>query len=259
MVMVQGYVDDSGSDEESKIPSRHFALAGYLMQAPKWAEFSDKWATALQKEPAIKFFKMADAEYGDGCFLGMREEFRRLKVNELSDVIADFSEHCVALWCHVNWNDYRDTVRGNVPHQIDSPYALLFYQIIRGAAEHQIKMNKLVDVGFHNVDFIFDEQGIAGLRAVQWYAGLYNRLPEPYRSTLGATPVFRDDEKVVALQASDMLAWHVHRSLERPDEERPIFDKISLNYGRRTIDRETLKGFVELAKRIDLKELKRGL
>lgn len=203
---------------------------------------------------------MADAEYGEGYFAGMREEFRRLKVNELAQVIAAFGEHSLALWCHVEWNDYREIVRGNVHPKIDSPYALLFYQIIRGATEHQIELNKHINIGFHNVDFIFDEQGFAGLRAVQWYAGLSKRLPEPYKLTIGATPIFRDDEKVAALQAADMLAWHVHRSLDRPEEKRPILEKItSAMYGWRPIGRDALQEFVELAKRVDLKELESAL
>jgi hypothetical protein len=259
IVMLQGYVDDSGSDENSHPPSRHFVLAGYIMQEPYWEQFSDKWAAELRREPAIKAFKMADAEYGDGYFKGMREEFRRLKVNELSRVIAEFEEYSLALWCHVNWDDYRDIVRGKVHPNIDSPYALLFYQMIRGAWEHQAEVNKHCEVGFQKVDFIFDDQGFTGLRAVQWYAGLVNRLPEPYKSTLGATPIFRDDELFVALQAADMLAWHVHRNLERPDEQRPVLERItSAMYGQRPMDRETLNTFVKLAQRIDPEALERG-
>lgn len=252
IVMLQGYIDDSGSDENSYPPSHHFVLAGYVMHEPIWEHFSDRWASELIREPAIKAFKMADAEYGEGYFEGMPEEFRRLKVNELSQVVADFRENSLALWCHLKWQDYRDVVRGKVHPRIDSPYAVLFYQIMRGAHEHQIEVNKAVNVGFHKVEFIFDDQGFTGLRAVQWYAALIRKLPEPYKSMAGGIPSFKDDERVVPLQAADMLAWHVHRSLERPDEERPIFDKITQGmFGEHSVSREALVNFVEFSKKID--------
>ncbi|MBZ5666822.1 MAG: DUF3800 domain-containing protein [Acidobacteriia bacterium] len=248
--MLQGYVDDSGSHESRD--SRHFVLAGYVMQSSLWEQFSDKWANELHREPSVKLFKMADAESGDGVFTGMREEFRRLKVKELAEIIAEFWDFSLAVWCHLDWQDYREIVRGKVHPKVDSPYAILFYQIMRGAHEHQIELNKRLDVGFHTVDFIFDEQGFSGLRAVQWFAELTKKLPPPYDSMIGATPIFRKDEEYVGLQAADMLAWHVRRNLERPDEKRPIFELITNGFtGELKVTREHLSQFVELIGKID--------
>ncbi len=44
---------------------------------------------------------------------------------------------------------------------------------------------------------------------------------------MGNTPIFRDDKDIVALQAADMLAWHVHRQYRFPEEDRPIFTQIT--------------------------------
>jgi len=202
---------------------------------------------------------MADAEYGEGYFVGMREEFRRLKVNEFSSIIAEFAPYSLALWCHLDWLDYIDIVRGKVHPKIDSPYAVLFYQIMRGAHEHQIEINRRINLGFQRVDFIFDEQGLAGPKAVQWYAALVDKLPQPYKLMAGATPIFRHDKYLPALQSADMLAWHVHRSLENPDEQRQVFDTITYGLtGQLSISRDTLSEFVELTKRIDVVELEKA-
>jgi hypothetical protein len=75
---------------------------------------------------------------------------------------------------------------------------------------------------------------------------------------MGNTPVFRDDKEIVALQAADMLAWHVHRNMDFPQEHRPIFEKITRHYTWNQIDRNALYSFLELTKRIDAKELEAG-
>jgi hypothetical protein len=254
LVILNAYVDDSGSDERASDSPGVFMLAGYMMPAEAWGKFSDEWAAELVREPGVKCFKMSDAEYGDGYFQGMREEFRKLKVNELAQVIDRFK--IKPLSCHFAWEDYRQIVRGRVNPKLDSPYFLLFYQIIKLSHDLQIELNiSHPEFGYHKVDFVFDEQGKIGPRAVQWYGGLKQILPEPYRSVLGSTPVFKDDEDVVPLQAADMLAWHLHRHLERPDEHRPVTEIIAQYHIGRILQKEGLADFVENVKRIDPKQL----
>lgn len=223
-MILSAHVDDSGSDEDESGHPRFYVLAGYVLPVDTWKLFSDRWAAELKREPSVKGFKMSDAEYGDGYFLGMQEPFRKLKVNELAQVISDFEPKPIS--AHLEWSNYKAIVEGQISEKMASPYAILFYQIMKQSHDWQIELNKHdPTVGFHSVDFIFDEQGKIGLRALQWYARLKEVLPEPYKRMMGNTPAFRDDEEIVALQAADMLAWHLHRLLEK-NEDRPVLDKI---------------------------------
>src|SRR5271166_2331585 len=101
-------------------PSRHFVLAGYVLPIERWKPFSDKWAAELITEPSVECFKMSDAEYGDGYFQGMEEPFRKLKINELAQVISDFEPKPIS--CHLDWQDYKTIVQGRISEKIDSPY-----------------------------------------------------------------------------------------------------------------------------------------
>jgi hypothetical protein len=55
--MLQGYVDDSGSDGQQP----PYVLAGFLMPVEKWAQFADDWKFQLDRQPAIEYFKMSEA------------------------------------------------------------------------------------------------------------------------------------------------------------------------------------------------------
>jgi len=186
-MILTAHIDDSGSDENSASPSRFFVLGGYVLPVEQWKPLSDAWAGELRRRPSVEYFKMSDAEYGDGPFEGMPEEFRKLKVNELAGVIGRFKPKPIT--AHLEWSDYASIVRGNVHLKIDNPYAILFYQILRTSYDWQIQLNRTSpEVGFHRVDFVFDKQGKAGVRAFQWHDGLHDVLPEPYKSMLGSTP-----------------------------------------------------------------------
>jgi Protein of unknown function (DUF3800) len=257
LVILSAHVDDSGSDENSDSPPRFFVLAGYVLPVGTWKPFSERWADELKREPSVECFKMSDAEYGDGYFMGMEEPFRKLKVNELAQVIADFEPKPIS--AHLRWSDYKSIVHGHVSEKMASPYAILFYQIIKQSHDWQLELKKQDEtIGLHSVDFVFDEQGKIGLRALQWYAKLREVVPEPYKKMMGNTPAFRDDKEIVALQAADMLAWHIRRYLENPDEDRPVMDKIAQHHEGKDVHERALQSFVELAPKMDPKELEEG-
>jgi hypothetical protein len=53
MVMLQAFVDDSGSDPASRM----FILAGFAATVPQWEHFSDEWQRVLDTEPSIAYYK----------------------------------------------------------------------------------------------------------------------------------------------------------------------------------------------------------
>jgi hypothetical protein len=82
--------------------------------------------------------------------------------------------------------------------------------------------------GMQPVDFIFDDQGIAGLKCLDWYGALREKVGEPHRTMIANTPMFKNDRLLNPLQAADMLAWHIRRQHQFPDEDRSwVFERLN--------------------------------
>jgi hypothetical protein len=225
------FVDDSGSDPE---PGGVFVLAGYLMEEPRWGDFAERWDAQLKRPFAIDYCRMADAEAGEGPFEGIDRIHRKRKVLDLAEAIHEC--HPTALACEMTWADYIAQIQGQVDSRLDNPYAVLFFKIMAMNSELQIKFNEGVPeeikeqygIALKPVDFIFDDQGPAGFKCLQWHGALRNRVKEPNRTMIANTPQFNDDRDLTPLQAADMLAWHVRRAYSHPQEDRRnIFDLIA--------------------------------
>jgi hypothetical protein len=221
--MLKLYVDDSGSDPD---PQGYFILAGYLMEEPRWVDFASRWHAQLKRDYPVDYSRMADAEEGTGPYSGMDSVFRKRKVRDLAEVIRDC--HPTALACIMSWKDYMAHIKEQVDPRLDNPYSVLFFKIMAMSAELQKRFNEGIPeeikvrhgIAIKPVDFIFDDQGPAGLKCLQWYAALRERVSEPDRTIIANTPQFKDDRDLNPLQAADMLAWHVRRSFSHPQEDR---------------------------------------
>jgi Protein of unknown function (DUF3800) len=246
--MLKAFVDDSGSANDQH--QRYFVLAGYVLPVLHWETFADEWSAELKNAPRITAFKMYNADHGGGYFEGMAAEFRKCKVNDLAQLIHRFDPMGMA--CHIRWVDYQSIVAGKVHKKLDNPYAILFYQIMRLIHEWQIDGKaKRPEREYQRVDFVFDDQADKGFKALQWYGPLKANMREPYSKMLGATPIFESDEDMVPLQAADLLAWHVRRKLEHPDQDLPVFEIAARHYAELEIGAEELTDYVGLCKRVD--------
>lgn len=262
--MFQAYIDDSGSTPQGAMAHEdRFVLAGYVMMAHKWEQFSDEWNAALKNRPKIEYFKMGCVKDGGGPFVDefgrtLSYEFRFQKARELAEIIARFDPLPVS--CSASWEEYERIVRGKVHPKLDSPYTLLYYQIMRGVHEFQVRANQLrPDFSFGRVDFIFDEQGPMGPKALQWYEGLRRAVQhEPYKSMMGNTPIFRSDRDLLPLQAADMLAWHIRNESAYPDGERPLFPLVANGIWENRLSEAGLNEMVRLSALADKDELDRG-
>jgi uncharacterized protein DUF3800 len=127
---------------------------------------------------------------------------------------------------------------------LKNPYFVCFWGVINATARYHEEL----ELPETSVDFIFDEQGGIGDDAVLCYRWLKETENPSIRHLLGSTPIFRDDKKVVALQAADMLAWHVRRDHERGGlEDKTVYDLLTNRGVGLHVDRATLEG---LAKRM---------
>jgi hypothetical protein len=221
--MLKCYVDDSGSDPQ---PDGLFVLAGYVMEEARWEDFAEKWDAQLKRDFPVEYCRMSDAESGDRVFAGIDSVFRKRKVKDLASVVQECLPTPIA--CVMTWKDYNENVLGKVDPRLDNPYAILFFKILAIISQIQIDINERLPkevkdqhgISIKPVEFIFDDQGPAGLKCLQWYAGLRERVKEPHRTMIGNTPQFKDDRELTPLQAADMLAWHIRRHHGYPGEDR---------------------------------------
>jgi hypothetical protein len=218
MLQGQGYIDDSGSHGRGL-----FVLAGYVMPVPQWGLFSDEWEKELKREPRITYFKLHEAIRKEGEFLGMSEGLCDRKIHNLAMVIRRHEPICLAT--SVEWDNFRAIFGERLPRELNTPYCVLFYRILELMV---ICQQDMVEVEpYEKVDFVFDEQGEIGRRAIAFYGQVKDVCPPEIQKMLGATPVMRDDKQVVALQAADLVAGQIRRKAEFPLEPRPALNLIT--------------------------------
>jgi hypothetical protein len=127
---------------------------------------------------------------------------------------------------------------------LDDPYYLLWEQLTAIMAMAGIKFNVI-----EPVDFIFDEKRHMEQRVLNAYFQIVKHANLLVSRLLGNTPRFASDEKVVPLQAADMLAWNLRRAIAYPNEERPIADILQLiqpgMLAELQLGQEVLEEFVE--------------
>lgn len=213
IVILQAFVDDSRSESADK----EFVLAGYMTTALQWMKFSDEWTAVLNQAPKIESFHSIEALHLKGCFKGWRRADRDEKVMRLAEVI---DRHPMASFdTRLSVASFKRILAPIAPYDLQNPYFVVFYGVMANAAG-QLHANE-INVP---IDFIFDEHGAVGPDAALWYGYMKAMMAPHLRSLLGSAPIFRDDKKMVPLQAADMLAWHLRRSREPrfADEQRPI-------------------------------------
>ena len=207
IVVLQGFVDDSGSSD-----GNIFTLAGFLSTAELWEQFSDGWQAICEQPPKMPDFKMTKARQMIGPRCSQAQYDARIR--DLTDLTKRKAMYRIAaLTARPN---YERIVRGAIPKEIDSIYFVLFFTVIMAAARI-MDMEKLDGT----VDFVFDKQGSTiESECVRWYNWMksHPQAPESMKRRMGRTPIFRDDNLVLPLKAADMQAWHIRRHL---NEEQP--------------------------------------
>lgn len=238
---LQAFVDDS----RSSVNGRNFILAGYVHSAERWLRFSDDWKAALDAPPKIDYFHMVEAENLRDEFKNWSAPDRDAKINKLGKVI--YKHNPWSFECWVSESAFNEIVRPVAPYDLKNPYMVCFYGAIVTVA--RFHASKAITAP---VDFVFDEQGGLGAFAVFWYDWIKQRQDPPIAKLLGSTPVFRDDKKVLPLQAADLLAWHLRRRKESRNvsEKRHVMKYIFGNHVEATINEETLRLLAQKMARI---------
>ena len=173
-MVLNAYIDGSGKGDPTLL-----VLAGYTATAEAWFEFSKEW----QSRPEIA-----------GWFYRVIEE-HDIKA-AVSCVIH--TDDLVRVNRSIKYPSYITKV-----HEIENPYYWGLKTITDVLAQHQNELGLT-----EPVDFIFDEELEKAKIPRAWE--LMKKASDPEVAQLmGGTPIYRDDKKVVMLQAADLYAWWI--------------------------------------------------
>lgn len=194
------YIDDSGKNDPPV-----FVLGGVTLDVDRVGVFEDAWRNALARPPAIPFFKMKDANQRRGAFKGLSVTDRNAKVRMLGETVR---EHAVAaVSVVVKHDDYNAVFAGRMMRWMDRPYQMMFHLTIANAYKF------CLDAGAEiKADFVFDRQLEHEKALHESFPTLAEGLDPVIAAFLIGEPRHADDLNEVALQAADMVAWHVRRS-----------------------------------------------
>ena len=218
VMALQLYIDDSGSNPESP----YFVLAGFVSTTEKWARFSDDWKALLDGDPAreipaIDYFKASEADSLLGQFSrwrGWTERKRDVRVLEFASVARQAGLARVA--CAMR-NDHFEKHIKSLPYperrmSSDSPYSLLVYNLVLALADRGDALGLSAPC-----DIICDRQlGFEDEVAAHWPslrdAAQANGRPE-LMPWFVQPPIFRDDLSYLPLQAADLYAGNMRRTI----------------------------------------------
>ena len=208
MVMFKAYFDDSGSDEGSKT----LLLAGCVQKYSVWANFSLGWEAGLAESPSIKYFHMREARKLEGEFNGWKAKHRDAKIRRLAEIAASYNPWTITAW--ISRAEHDAILKPIAPFMARQPYMDLFYAVILKLAQWHHDDGVTLPV-----DYVFDEQGVIGTESVMWYEHIKAWQKPEIAALMGSSPKFENDKVVLPLQAADMLAWHLRRHKDHPEED----------------------------------------
>lgn len=198
--MLQAHIDESIAD------GKVLALAGYVAPAETWADFSDEWQKLLDMSPRMEFFKMSQMAQSDE---GM-ERSSWFYYHGIEPFVS------AAVSCVIHIDELKSAVqtfpwpqRIQEVERLENPYYFGFKAIMNHLAQDRkiLRLNE-------PIDFVFDERSEKTPILRAWDAlkeSAVSRLPE----FLGDDPVFKDEKKVLPLQAADLYAWWIRNWEEK--------------------------------------------
>lgn len=199
------YADESEGTGEGSI----LLLSACIHNVRAWTDFSNEWRKALDEKPSIPNFHMREARKLAGPFAKWKAVDRDLKIVSLVDVIMRFKPHIVNCWLSVH--DYNKIMRGTAPYDLRHAYFKCFAAIVIKVADYLRIIGSTIPA-----DYVFDDKGDIGNEALMWYPAIKESAPREIKPLMGSTPIFRNDEEVLPLQAADLIARHKRRRKEVP-------------------------------------------
>ena len=218
MFIFRAVTDDSAAESGD----RRLFLAGYLLPAEVWAEFSEAWDRELRRKPSINYLKMAEAQNLRGQFRHWKVEQKDKKLRRLADVIRRYNPASYEF--SVSRTAFENIYKPCAPYGLGKPHFVGTFAIV-GMVTKFIADTGLPDI---KIEFIFDRQdGVSSdIRLVFDY--MSENLSDAQQRLIKSDPAFEDDMDFLPLQAADMLAWHLRREHEYEilQPTSPIMEKL---------------------------------
>jgi hypothetical protein len=210
--MFQVYLDESVGDP----PQRIFAMCGFIGTAENWAAFSDEWQRHLDFRSAhyrkLEYFRLSE----------MHSERDKERIRWFYDVAAAHARCTVCLFIElpvlervVDECPWRKRY-GEAKHvqyakeACKNPYFWAFVELFTWLPEQEaVAINS-------EIDFFFDEtDSFNKFLCMQAWDTLKRQASPKMLALMGGSPAFRDDRKVLPLQAADLLAGTTRQWAEK--------------------------------------------
>jgi Protein of unknown function (DUF3800) len=196
LLALQAFIDESGAPNHAGV----LVLSGFVARAKQWENFSDDWQRILDMQTRLRYFKMNEAVRLKGQFRGWSDDRRDERLKLFYGAIEKHVSFFLS--CSVPFKEFDAAIAAMPVKPPLHPYHLAFLAIM---GQLRIRQNEL---GIEDkVDFIFDEQVMERTLLLENWDSVVSATPEGELAFVGRTPIFRDDEDVLPLQAADLLAW----------------------------------------------------
>jgi len=213
--MYQAYLDDSG-----RASGPTYVIAGFLGSAKTWLGFSQKWKELLDG-CEVDYFKTKEA-MNPRTYENHRSQYYGWPREDIDELIACLTEGiCTLVPFRIRITvpnaGYEKTFKGKIGPEADFPYMLAH-------ASAMLESTRFLTAhGFREpIDFIFDSASEREQHAViqAWHFWKRNEWMKERQALMGNPPVFRDDKRVLPLQAADFYAWHARKERQMLSEGR---------------------------------------
>lgn len=192
LLMMQAYIDASAKGDP-----RILVLAGYIAPADLWIEFSYEWKARLD-HAGLKYFKMNEMSSRPevaGHFYRVIEETGVpaaitviIRTDEMRQVLRSL--------------DWPRTIKDDV--DLENPYYFGFKAVSNMLVQRQHELGII-----EPIDLIFDEESEKIRTLIGWDLMKLSATPEQ-RALMGDAN-YKNDERVLPLQAADLLAWWIRK------------------------------------------------
>ena len=182
--MLEAYIDDSHTTASA------FVLAGYIAPPEKWAAFSVEWQALLNMKPPLARFKMSEAH---GTW--SEQQWNERLPLFYGAIEAHASAGVSILIPHL---EYSKVFAGK--QLVKNPYHFAFVDLVG------MLLGKQHELGLTEpIHFVFDKGNDE--RVANAWDTFKTFAPPKIQKIWGTKPQFADDERVLPLQAADLLAW----------------------------------------------------
>lgn len=220
-MLFRAFIDDSKSEGDPP----YFVLGGYIGRADMWTKFSREWQRALEMRPRIAYFKYREALYGEGEFNSASEALRMERARLMRNIIEQFApfEFSIAF----RPDEYERAFSIVPPGSVQNPYYFAAFELIMRVSRNIEHFGGSFD---DELQVTFDNQAMEQARIISGWNRLrqklesgeqINQMPPIAARLMRSPPAFRDDKRVLPLQAADMHATWIRLLMEAIRDGRP--------------------------------------